>query len=235
MSPLCVFLCEDQFNYDLILKNTEDAKYHRFFILSSKNIIRNNFSHKNTDNFMTYNYDLANIETIARLITCYSNPLYSHIFIFLNNDINFDNEKLNFSNVDYFQNSKCVGFTRQHVALNGFQFDPVIVELPVDPVQYAFELGKALNEEPVDHKIFLEAMKELLPNCEFINYKELTELDNDIKSIFNIKYKKSSTIYNVLYEPNLDNFSNSIVFSHSKLDSYKFAIKRNDGLCCYIF
>jgi len=235
MSPLCVFLCESQIKYDQILKNTEEAKYHRFFILSSKQIIRNNLAHKNSDNFMTYCYDLEKIEELARLITCYSNPMYSHIFIFLNDSMDFENQKLNFSNEDYFQNSSCVGFTRQHVALHGFHFDPLVTELPIDPITYAQELGRALNEEPVEHKIFLEAIKELLPFCEFTNYKEIKELDSDIKSIISSKYKKSSTVYNVLYEPNFQKFSNAIVFSFQKLDSYKFAIKRNDGLCCYLF
>ena len=135
----------------------------------------------------------------------------------------------------FFQNKNCVGFTRQHVALNGFTFDPAEVELSLDPVVYAQELSKALSEQPVEQRIFIEALKELLPHCQFENYIDITELSDDIKSVFSLKYKKSSSLYNVLYEPKVEKFSNAIVFSFSNLDSYKFAIKRNDGLCCYIF
>jgi len=235
MSPLCVFLCNDQPEYDQILKDTENAKYHRFFILSSNKIIRNNLEHKNTDNFMTYAFELLRMDVISRLVTCYSHPMYSHILIFLKSTTDFEIEKNNFTDNEFFQNKNCIGFTRQYVALNGFAFDPVEVEMPLDPVLYAQELTKALSEQPVEQRIFVEALKELLPHCQFENYKNLPELSGDIKSVFNLKYKKSSTLYNVLYEPKVEKFTNAIVFSFSNLDSYKFAIKRNDGLCCYIF
>ena len=235
MSPLCVFLCNNQLEYDQILLHTESAKYHRFFILSSNKIIRNNLEHKNTDNFMTYNFELSRMDIISRLVICYSHPMYSHILIFLKLTIDFETEKNNFDDNQFFQNKNCVGFTRQHVALNGFTFDPAEVELSLDPVVYAQELSKALSEQPVEQRIFIEALKELLPHCQFENYSDITELSDDIKSVFSLKYKKSSSLYNVLYEPKVEKFSNAIVFSFSNLDSYKFAIKRNDGLCCYIF
>ena len=235
MSPLCVFLCNSQLEYDQILKDTESAKYHRFFILSSNKIIRNSFEHKNTDNFMTYAFDKTRIDVISRLITCYSHPMYSHMLIFTNSTIDFEKEKDNFTDIEFFQNKNCVGFTRQHVALNGFAFDPAETEMPIDPVVYAQELGKALSEQPVDHNMFVEAIKELLPNCQFENYNDIEQLSHDIKLVFKTKYKKSTSVYNVLYEPKIEKFINSIVFSFSTLDSYKFAIKRNDGLCCYIF
>ena len=235
MSPLCVFLCDNQLEYDQILKDTESAKYHRFFILSSNKIIRNNLEHKNTDNFMTYDFELSRMDIVSRLVTCYSHPMYSHIFVFLKDVVDFETEKNNFIDNEFFQNKNCIGFTRQYVALNGFTFDPVEVEMPMDPVTYAQELSKALSEQPVDHKIFIEALKELLPHCQFENYNEINELSSDIKSVFSSKYKQMSTIYNVLYEPKDKKFINAIVFSFLALDSYKFAIKRNDGLCCYIF
>jgi len=235
MSPLCVFLCNNQLEYDQILKDTESAKYHRFFILSSNKIIRNNLEHKNSDNFMTFAFDLSRIDVIARLVTCYSHPMYSHIFIFLNFNINFNNEKNNITTQEYFQNNNCVGFTRQYVALNGFSFEPATIEMPLDPIEYAQELSKALSEQPVENKIFIEAMKELLPQCQFEKFNDISEISDDIKLVFSQKYKKSSTVYNVLYEPKIEKFSNAIVFTFSTLDSYKFAIKRNDGLCCYIF
>jgi hypothetical protein len=235
MSPLCVFLCNNQLEYDQILNNTESAKYHRFFILSSNKIVRNNFEYKNTDNFMVYSFDLSRMDMISRLVTCYSNPMYSHIIIFLRSTIDFENEKNNFKNQEYFQNKNCIGFTRQYVALNGFTFDPAETEMPLDPLIYAQELSKALSEQPVEHEIFIEALRELLPNCQFENYKDIKEISDDVRSVFNLKYKKSSTSYNVLYEPKIEKFTNAIVFSFSILDSYKFAIKRKDGLCCYIF
>jgi len=107
--------------------------------------------------------------------------------------------------------------------------------MPLDPLIYAQELSKALSEQPVEHEIFIEALRELLPNCQFENYKDIKEISDDVRSVFNLKYKKSSTSYNVLYEPKIEKFTNAIVFSFSILDSYKFAIKRKDGLCCYIF
>lgn len=235
MSPLCVFLCNNQLEYDQILNNTESAKYHRFFILSSNKIVRNNLEHKNTDNFMVYSFDLSRMDIISRLTTCYSNPMYSHVLIFLRSTIDFENEKNNFIDQEYFQNKNCIGFTRQHVALNGFTFDPAETEMPLDPLIYAQELSKALSEQPVEHKIFIEALKELLPHCQFENYKDISQISNDIRSVFDSKYKKSSTTYNVLYEPKIEKFTNAIVFSFSILDSYKFTIKRDDGLCCYIF
>lgn len=235
MSPLCVFLCNNQLEYDQILKETDSAKYHRFFILSSNKIIRNNLEHKNSDNFMTYAFDLSRVDIISRLVTCYSHPMYSHILIFLGTEIDFDNEKNNFINQEYFQNKNCIGFTRQYVALNGFTFDPVETKMPIDPLVYAQEISKALCEQPVEHIIFVEALKELLPSCQFENFNDISEISSDMKSVFNSKYKKSSTVYNVLYEPKIEKFTNAIVFSFSTLDSYKFAIKRNDGLCCYIF
>jgi hypothetical protein len=235
MSPLCVFLCNNQLEYDQILKDTENAKYHRFFILSSSKIIRNNLEHKNTDNFMTYDFELSRMDIVSRLVTCYSHPMYTHIFIFLKTVVDFEAEKNHFTNNEFFQNKNCIAFTRQYVALNGFAFDPVEVEMPIDPVVYAQELTNALSEQPVEHKIFIEALKELLPYCQFENYNEIKELSNDIKYVFNSKYKKSSTVYNVLYEPKEEKLMNAIVFCYSTLDSYKFTIKRNDGLCCYIF
>ena len=235
MSPLCVFLCNNQLEYDQILMDTQSAKYHRFFILSSNKIIRNNLEHKNTDNYMTYSFELLRIDVISRLVTCYSHPMYSHILIFFKSIVDFENEKNNFKDNEFFQNKNCIGFTRQYVALNGFAFDPVEVELPLDPVFYAQELSKALSEQPVEQRIFLEALKELLPYCQFENYSNIPELSSDIISVFKSKFKKSSTIYNVLYEPKIEKFTNSIVFSFSILDSYKFTIKRDDGLCCYIF
>ena len=234
MSPLCVFLCESQLEYDQILEKTESSKYHRFFILSSNKIIRNSFEHKNSDNFMTYDFDKSRMDTISRLVTCYSDPMYSHILIFLNNEINFESEKNNFSNQEFFQNSRCLGFTRQYVAFNGFGFEPADVEMPIDPILYAQELSKALSELPVENKIFIEALKELLPSCQFENYNN-EKIDADIIAVFNNKFKRCEPVYNVLYEPNDGELKNTIVFSHSKLDSYKFVVRRNDGLNCYIF
>lgn len=235
MSPLCIFLCNDQATYDHIRVNTKDAEYHRFFILSSNRIIRNNLSHNSFDNFMTYDFNLLKPDIIARLVTCYSHPTYSHMIIIWTKEIDFENQKNNFLESEYFQNGDCLGFTRQYVALNGFDFKPIQKEIPIDPIEFANKLNKALNEELVSSEIFLLALDELIPNCEFDNIENLSESEYQIKNLLIRKKTRSNNIYKILYEPDSEIHKNSIVFSFSKLDSYKFAVRREDGMNCYIF
>lgn len=234
MVPLCVFLCDDQYSYDNIFRNTLDAVYHRFFILSSNNIIRNRIAEKNTDNFMIYNYELTKIDIISRLVTCYSNPMYSHIFIMLSQNSDFELQKNNFKESNYFQNENCIGFTRQWVALNGFIFEPVQNNSTLDPIEFAQEMSKALNELPVGNKYFIEALIELLPHCEY-DLSNLNNFDSELISIVKNKNINSSSKYKVFYEPINFEKTNCVVFSHNEIDSYKFLIKREDGLKCYIF
>lgn len=235
MSPLCIFLCEDQAAYDRIRVNTKDAEYHRFFILSSNRIIRNNFSHNSFDNFMTYDYDLSRLDIIARLVTCYSHPTYTHLIIFWSREINFENQKNNFSNNEFFQNKDCLGFTRQYVALNGFQFQPIEKEISYDPIEFANNLSKALSEEPVGQDIFLLALDELIPSCELNDIESLPNHEQEIKNLLLRKKINSTSTYKIFYESYSENFKSAIVFSFSKIDSYKFAVRREDGLNCYIF
>lgn len=234
MNPLCVFVCDNQDIFDRVNVSTKEAEYHRFFILSSNKIIRNNLSHKSSDNFMIYDFDLSSIDIIARLVTCYSHPMYSHIYLFKNENVNIENQKLNFRNHEFFQNEDCLGFTRQYVALNGFNFQPVNNKIIYDPIKFASEINKALNEEPVEQIFFIEALKELLPDCEYVGFENLENLEDDIKNILRSKSKKLNSKYNVLYEPNFQNYKDTIVFTKINFDSYKFAIRRVDGFNCYI-
>ena len=60
--------------------------------------------------------------------------------------------------------------------MNGFDFKPSIEKIYIDPIEFAMEINKAMNEEPVNDLIFVEALKELLPDCEYENYNLIARI-----------------------------------------------------------
>jgi hypothetical protein len=230
MRPICVFLCDNQTSYDEKFKETSDVPYHRFFILSSTTILRNKFEEKSTDNFAVFKYDVANINQIAKLVTCFTNPLYTHILIFYGNEIDFDLQKLNFNNGDFFVNENCVGYTRAYYVLNNFDVNLPQNQTYDDPLEYAKNIREALSGSPVADKYFMSAIEELLPQA---TYNFVDEVPNNLRLLILRKNRPSSTVYNI-YNEFKENTNNAIVFSKQDINSYKYAVRRSDGLNFYI-
>jgi hypothetical protein len=229
MRPLAVFLID---NEDKLLKVDElskDEGYHRFFVLSNKTLT-NLINFKKTDSIITYDFKISQIDIIIKMIVACSNSMYDHIIIFLAQEFDFDNQIKNFSHRNTFQNEEAIGFTRQSFIFDNLNF---IVDEKVDINPYErFEMmDTALSGEKVNSYYFKEALKELLPNAEY-KYQDDLNIDDQLKNIIQSKFIKSNSQF--LVSNKNEDLKNLIIFTSSEIDKFKFVIRREDGLNCYI-
>ena len=229
MRPLAVFLIN---NEDRLLKVDElskDEGYHRFFILSNK-ILKNTINFESTDSIIVYDYKISQIDIIIKMIIACSNSMYDHIIIFLAQEFNFDNQLNNFLQSDTFQNEEAIGFTRQSFIFDNLNFI-VNERVDINPYERFEMMDKALSGEKVNSYYFKEALRELLPNAEY-KYQDGLNIDNELKNIIQFKFIKSKSQF--LVSNKNEDVKNMIIFTSSEIDKFKFVVRREDGLNCYI-
>lgn len=228
--PLAVFLVDSEDKLLSINSMTENKPYHRMFILSNK-ILRNLIEFKSTDSISIFNFNLQDINTIIKLSVSYSNPMYDHLIVFLNDEIDFDTEIKNFINSNYFQNSDVIGFTRSSFVFENLNFT-YENKINLDPLEHFKFMDDALNGIPVDKTYFKLALEDLLPQAEYIFETDL-HLEQDLIQIIKRKNIKGKTKFKITNKEKEDE-KNVLIFSSSEITKFKFVVKRTDNLNCYI-
>lgn len=229
VTPIIVFLCKNSSDIETFDKISYDKIYHRFFVLQDRSL-KKLINFKNTDSIIILNFKDLNYETISRFVTIYTNPVYTHI-VFILKETDLQKQIDNFENKEIFDNSDAFGFSRYEVAMNGFVnfIENVVYSNPLETFE---KLSKALEGHIVNSEIFMLAIEELLPMCKYEFENELN-LDKNILKIINQKNCDSKTKYLVKNEIS-ENEKNIILFSNSEINNYKYVLRREDGLKCFI-
>lgn len=225
MRPLCVFLCSDKSSYQIISDRTRDEGFHRYFVLKNKSIVVDKKDLNEQDSLI--NFDFSNVEytTLARMVVAYSDAQYSDFFVFKDNYQNIDEISIN---EKYLWDNEIFYFSKDYVVFEGYNFTKEIIE---PTYEYYQNINKALAGEIVSDKYFIEAIKELLADVNYIFDKSSEQLPAKYKSLFKSNTKSEIT-YSIFYESNTSN-KNSIIFTKLVLDSFKYKITNDEELNCY--
>lgn len=232
MSPLVIFLCDNEFDLRIIVESTNKESYHRMFVLSNSALKSNVLFDKN-DSILIWDYRDYDVNIICRFVSLYSNPQYSHLILYFKKFENILNDLQNLNLKDYIEQNNCIGFSRFFVSINGFNFK-FNEQKNYNELEYYEKINKCFEGEPVEHLFFLEALKELLPECKYENLDNLPKDEIDLIRLFNSKNKNSTSIYYILKENTSDDIKNKIVLTSSEVEKYKYKIKREDGFILYI-
>lgn len=230
MRPLCVFYCPDQIVYENFAESTAEEGFHRYFIFKDKSITQKNNLLPN-DSFAVLDYDLHDINFIARMIVAYSDAIYTDYFIVLKEYKNIDEWINKVRNKSFYFDENFIYFSKEKVVIDGYNLTYEKIEVDYDYYEY---LSQAMNGIPVPKKYFVEAIKELIPqNAKFIYDKSCSEMGNEYKIIFKSN-DSSNNQYEVFYESRTNFKKNSFLFTKEVLDSNFMVLKCDDGMNFYI-
>ena len=231
MNPAFVFLINDFESLEKVIHKTETYKFIRIFIIKSKNLQLQKF-YKKTDKIIIFNFDDNDNATLIRIVALHTEPTITH-FIFMY-DIDYSIDQLIHQISEKNENESYLIVSRNYLAMHGFSFERK-KNLNFDPLQLFEEIDRALKGEKVKDHIFNKALEELLPYAEYDYDFTFEKLEFKIKNLFKLKYKKNNIKYFVSFDNKSDSVNKNILFTLSDLQNYKFVIRRDDGLNCYIF
>lgn len=229
MAPLAVYLIDDTNGMDKANKFSESLPYHKLFILSKSNL--NKKINNNKVQIIVFDFKSFDLKTLCKLIIAHTNEVYTHYIIYYNCNENFINDLELFNEYEIYKNDELILFTKNYFIFNDIEFNFAFTE-DIDSIEHYELLDKAINGELVNKKYFNEGLKELLPECKY--FIKIQDLDFELANIINSKNVQSNTEFYILNEKS-EEINNQIVFTSSDLNNYKFVIRRDDGLNCYIF
>lgn len=230
MSLLLIFLCQNESDVEKFNKESRNLPYHRMFVMSNK-FLKDFIDSQKNDSFIVLDYSKQNLNQIIRFVSLYSNPQYSELLLFLNQNVEIKKTIEIIQKHNKVESTNYIFVTRFDLALNGFNIDNI--EKQTDPLTFYEDISSALRGEIVNNKVFIEALREILPESKYI-IDENINLDNEIRILINSKNKNSRSEYYVTDKIISDSVKNTILFTESDMNKYKYVIKRIDGLNCYI-
>ena len=157
-----------------------------------------------------FDLNLNGIEILTRLIFLYSNPEFEYFITFQHNKY-IDQEYIKTiineleSNKSFILNNKIFATCREFIAYNGFNFNNFDTEED-QSIEDVHNLTLAMTGLPVNNKIFLLALKDVLPVSEIV-IDNLVEPEIS-KFLFQINVSSEEKIYAIT---DLDKFDKSIL------------------------
>lgn len=227
---LFVYFVEGNDTLEAAFQQSKEKKYERMFILNSKSL-QHNRKYINSDKILIFNHNDFDLNCSIKLAFLYSEPIYDKlIFIF---NLEFDLQNFKFSNESFYEDDNILIISRNYVIFNDFNFKRNN-KIILDPIEMFENINKALSGEIVDEYVFKEALKELLPIASY-SYDSAFDYENfQYKKLINDKNTDSKTKYIISKEKSAS-VSKNIVFTLADYDNFKYVLRRDDGLKCYIF
>jgi hypothetical protein len=240
---LLVLITNSKTEIDYLDNLTKDFPCQKYFIINDPNYNRQHKKNLNVITLPNFDLNLNGIEILTRLIFLYSNPEFEYFITFQHNKY-IDQEYIKTiideleSNKSFILNNKIFATCREFTAYNGFNFNNVDTEED-QSIEDVHNLNLAMTGLPVNNKIFLLALKDVLPASEIV-------IDNSIepeisKFLFQINLSSEEKIYAIT---DLDKFDKSILtkkdmillFTKQKnnFTNLVMAVYRNDGMNAYI-
>ena len=228
MAPLAIFLIDSSEKALKIDKITNDKKYHRCFILKNSNL-KKDIDFKQNDSVFIFDF-ISNGKNLLKLITSYTDTLYTHYIIYKNlpSDVDDDLQKLN--NENYMSNSNYLFFAKKYYVMNNIELN-LNTEINIENLDIFEIMDKVYNNENLSNQEFIIALNEIIPMASFV-YDEDIILSDDILNLLNSKNIDSKISYKITNK--ITNDKNHIIFTLDLLEKYKFKINRTDGLKFYI-
>jgi hypothetical protein len=169
------------------------------------------------------------------LVLLFSNPYYDVILFDKNNTYDFDSCKNILESFDnIYQKNDLLVVTREHVAINGFDFS-IQKEVETNPLDFAEQINLALSGEPVEDMYFVKALKEILPECNYMFSQNANNLSNDILGLIKSITKPSANEISVYNNESPEKNKGYILFTNEEMSNYSFLVRRLDGLRMYLY
>jgi len=228
MAPLVIYLIDSENMLNSILKNSINCSYHILFVLSNKKY--KNIINQNKYQIIVFDFAKYDSNTLIKLIISYTDSLYTHYLIYSKYSEMVAEDIYKLEDIECKSENEAVIFSKNYFIFNNINFNIKKQELE-NPFDHFELMDQALNGYPVNEKYFLEALRELLPECRYDILNQNLEIE--IKNILLEKNTSNNIVY-IVDNKKTDGVKNQIIFTPSEIESYKFIIKRDDGLNCYI-
>lgn len=228
MDNLVVFITYSQEEAEKVAYQTSALNYHRYFIIVGYSVNTSNKYFRETDSYLEIEkLEVSNTEIIRRLALVYSPPNYENIALYTSNNIislpelqNLFHDLLNgkHTKTDYLLSISRMNFVYEKSET---------IEEEHNVLEYSEIIDNAMMGNPIPFDQLRIALKELLPQFNYILDQSCMSLGNDFKNIILECNKKNyipklTAYYNVVKDlekcimffdtdPNIQSYSTKLI------------------------